>query len=146
LLKSTLAKASWELCILAIRLLLPYPLRSDLRRISDPQLKVQLRQQSLKPARVPTRFHPHAHIHSAPFEFAVELLRFLPVPQSSFVQLPSFAIHKRNSLEARVVVTSLYLVCVCPIRSLCVRWGTGSGFGGRPFTPEALLFCSLDYR
>ena len=109
-----------QLRILAIRLLLAYPLASDLGGISDPQLKLQLRQQSLKPARVPTGFHPHAHLHSLCRESPIELLRSLAVLQSQLVQLSSFGIHKCNLLEGRVVICSLYLVCVCPIRSLCV--------------------------
>ena len=95
-----------QLRILAIRLLLAYSLGTDLGGVADPQLEVQLRQQPLKPARMPTGFHPHAHLHSLGREIAVELLRFLAVLQSSFLQFPRFGIHKRNLLEARVVVTS----------------------------------------
>src|SRR6266852_7385860 len=39
----------------------------------------------------------------------------------------SVRIDKRNLLEARVIVTTLYLVCICPIRSLCVS-GNWIGF------------------
>jgi hypothetical protein len=39
-------------------------------------------------------------------KFAVELLRFLRVLQSPFLQSPRFGIHKRNLLEARMVVTT----------------------------------------
>ena len=46
-----------QLRILAIRLLLPHPLRADLGGTSDPQIKLQLRQQPFKPARMPTGFH-----------------------------------------------------------------------------------------
>ena len=55
---------------------------------------------------MPTGFHPHAHLHSLGRQFAVELLRFLAVLQSPFLQFPSLGIHKRNLLEARVVITS----------------------------------------
>src|SRR6202521_2686251 len=94
------------MCILAICLLLAYPLGSDLRCISDPQLKMQLRQQSLKPARVSTRFHSHAHLHPLRPEIAIELLRSLPVLESQLVQLSAFAIHPCNLLEGRVVICS----------------------------------------
>jgi hypothetical protein len=40
------------------------------------------------------------------FEFALELLRFLAVPQSSFFHFPGVGIEKRNLLEARVIVTT----------------------------------------
>ena len=73
-------KRGLQLGILAICFLLPYPLASDLRRLSDPQLKVQLRQQALKPARVPAGFRPHAHFHPLCREIVIELLHFLAVP------------------------------------------------------------------
>ena len=95
-----------QLRILAIRLLLAYSLGADLGGISDPQLEVQLRQQSFKPACMPTGFHPHAHLHSLGREIAIELLRFLAVLQSPLPAFASFGIHKRNLLEARVVITT----------------------------------------
>jgi len=98
-----------------IRLLFAYALRTDLRGIPDPQLEVQLGQQPFKPARMPAGFHPHAHLHSLGREIAVELLRLLAVLQSALPALASFGIHKRNLLEARMVVTTLYLVCICQI-------------------------------
>jgi hypothetical protein len=73
------------LCILAIRLLLAYPLGSDLGGVANPQLEVQFRQQSLEPARMPTGFHAYAHLHSLGRKIAVELLRFLTVLQSPFL-------------------------------------------------------------
>ena len=36
-------------------------------------------------ARMPTSFHPHAHLHSLDRQIAVELLRFLAVLQSPFL-------------------------------------------------------------
>ena len=95
-----------QLRILAIRLLLAYSLGTDLSRVSDPQLEVQLRQQPLKPARMPTGFHAHAHLHSLGREIAVELLRLLAVLQSTLPAFASFGIHKRNLLEARMVITT----------------------------------------
>src|ERR1700674_5621109 len=55
---------------------------------------------------MPTGFHPHANLHSLRCQLAVELLRFLAVLQSALPAFPSFAIHKRNLLEARMVVTT----------------------------------------
>src|SRR6266700_945213 len=94
------------LCILAIRLLLVYPLGSDLGCVANPQLEVQFRQQSLEPARMSTGFDPNAHLHSLGREIAVELLRFLTVLQSPFLYLSCIGIHKRNLLKGRVVITS----------------------------------------
>jgi hypothetical protein len=74
-----------QLRILAIRLLLAYPLRADLGGVPDPQLKLQLGEQSFKPASVPTRFHPHAYLHSLRRQITVELLRFLTVLESPFL-------------------------------------------------------------
>src|SRR5713226_4040307 len=94
------------LCILAIRLLLAFALPVDLGGVPDPQLKVQFPQQSLEPARMPTGFHPHAHLLSLGRELTVELLRCLRMLQSALLQFPSFAIHKSNLLEARVKIAS----------------------------------------
>src|SRR5579863_1549486 len=94
------------LCILAIRLLLAFPLPSDLGGIPDPQLEVQFRQQSLEPARMPTGFHAQAHLLSLGREIAVELLRSLRVLQSPLLQFPRFGIHKSNLLKGRVVICS----------------------------------------
>ena len=55
---------------------------------------------------MPTGFHPNPHFFSAHLELAVELLRFLAVPQFPFVQFPRVRIDKRNLLEARVIVTT----------------------------------------
>jgi hypothetical protein len=71
--------------IFSIRLVLAFPFRSDLRRISDPQLNLQLRQQSLKPARMPTGFHAHTDLHPLGRQITVELLRFLTMLQPSFL-------------------------------------------------------------
>jgi hypothetical protein len=78
------------LCIQAIGLLLTFALPADLGGIPDPQLNVQLRQQSFKPARLSTGFHSHAHLYSLGREIAVELLRFLAVLQSPLLQFPGF--------------------------------------------------------
>jgi hypothetical protein len=68
------------------------------------------------------------------------------VLQRPFLELSSIGIHKRNLLETRVVICSLYLVCVCPIQLLCVSGELDWVSAGGRSRPEALLFCSLDYR
>jgi hypothetical protein len=93
-----------QLRVLPICLLLSHSSGSDFCRISDPQLEVQLREQSFKPARLSTGFHPHTHLLSR--ELAIKLFRFLAVLQSPFLQLPTLRIHKRNLLKARVVICS----------------------------------------
>src|SRR5438309_2320089 len=55
---------------------------------------------------MPTGFHPNPSFFSPHLELAVELLRFLAVPQFPFVQFPRVRIDKRNLLEARVIVTT----------------------------------------
>src|SRR3989441_6481258 len=55
---------------------------------------------------MPTGFHPNPHLFPAHLELAVELLRFLAVPQSPFVQFTCVCIYKRDLLEARVIVTT----------------------------------------
>src|SRR6266704_6187470 len=54
----------------------------------------------------PTGFHPNPHFFSAHLELAVELLRFLAVPQFPLVPFTPVRIDKRNLLEARVIVTT----------------------------------------
>ena len=121
-----------QLRILAIRLLLPHSLRSHLGSVADPQLEVQLRQRPFKPARMPTGFHPYTYLHSLDREIAVELLRLLAMLQSTLPAFACFGLHKSNLSEARMVVTTLYLVCICPIRSLCVNGGLDrDSAGGR---------------
>jgi len=55
---------------------------------------------------MPTGFHPNPHFFSAHLELAVELLRFLAVPQFPLVPFTTVRIDKRNLLEARVIVTT----------------------------------------
>jgi hypothetical protein len=45
-----------------------------------------------------------------------------------------------------VIIAALYLVCVCPIQLLCVSGELDWVSAGGRSRPEALLFCSLDYR
>src|SRR5215510_2455768 len=53
-----------------------------------------------------TGFHPHSHLHSLRRQVSVKLFRFLAVLQPPFFILSGLGIHKRNLLEARVVITS----------------------------------------
>src|SRR2546425_12253182 len=55
---------------------------------------------------MPTGFHPDTHFFPAHLELAVELLRFLAVPQFPLVPFTTVRIDKRNLLEARVIVTT----------------------------------------
>ena len=96
----------YQLGILAIRLLLAHPRAPDLGCISDPQLKLQFREQSFEPAGMSTGFHPYTHLGSLRREIAIKLFRFLTVLPSPLLQFPSFSIHKRNLLAARVIIAS----------------------------------------
>jgi hypothetical protein len=62
-----------------------FSLPGDLGGVPDPQLKVQSRQQSLEPARLPAGLHPHAYFYSLDRELTVELLCFLAVLESPFL-------------------------------------------------------------
>src|ERR1700730_4957711 len=122
------------LCILAIRLLLAFALPTDLSGVPDPQLKVQFRQQSLEPARMPTGFHPHAHLLSLGRELTVELLPCLRMLQSALLQFPGFGIHKRNLLKGRVVICSYNDHCSAPFSRafwLVATTKVYSGLGSR---------------
>src|SRR6266568_6656908 len=55
---------------------------------------------------MPAGFHPDTHFFSAHLQLAVELLRFLAVPQFPLVPFTTVRIDKRNLLEARVIVTT----------------------------------------
>jgi len=85
---------------------LAHSLGADLGSIPNPQLDVQFCQQALKPACVPTGFHPHTNASSLPGQFPVELLRRLGMPQSLLFQFSRFVIDIRNLLEARMVIAS----------------------------------------
>jgi hypothetical protein len=79
--------------ILLIVLLLPYAFGLDLRRVADPQLVLQLRQQTLEPARVPRSFDPHADTHFLLLQFPVKYLRFsIAVQQSAFTTFSALGV------------------------------------------------------
>src|SRR5207244_12465003 len=53
-----------QLCILSIGLLFAHSFALDLGRVANPQLKLQLGQQSFEPACMPTSFHSNTHVLS----------------------------------------------------------------------------------
>jgi hypothetical protein len=75
-------QAQDQLRVLAIRLLLAYSLGADLRRVSDPQLKLQLRHQSFEPACVPAGLHSNPHLLAS--QDTVELFCLLTMSQPFF--------------------------------------------------------------
>src|SRR5215469_10141866 len=91
--------------ILPIGLLFAPAFTPYLRRISHPQLELQLRQQSFEPACVSAGFHTHTHLLTGSRQAPVELLRFLSVSQSLLSQFSAFCIDKSNLLDARMVIT-----------------------------------------
>src|SRR5258708_2646937 len=48
----------------------------------------------------------HTHPDSSGGKLTIKLLRFLPMRQSSFGELPRVGVHVRNLLKPRVVITS----------------------------------------
>ena len=95
---------AYQLCVLAIRLLLATrfaliaaAFRSALKCNSERVVQTS--------ACVSARFHPHANLDSLLIHIAVELLRFLAVLQSPLLQFPS--LESTNALlEARVIITT----------------------------------------
>src|ERR1700687_2130880 len=58
---------------LPICLLLAFALPGDLGGVPDPQLAVQFRQESLKPACMPTGFHSHSYLLPLGSEVTIKL-------------------------------------------------------------------------
>jgi hypothetical protein len=56
------------------------------------------------------RLHPHAHLPPLCRQITVELLRFLSVLESPFLELSSVRVHKRNLLKARVVIDPIMII------------------------------------
>jgi hypothetical protein len=109
-------------CILTIRLGLAASLGSDHPRISHPQLDMQSPQQLLEPARVSTGFHPDTHLFPLDGEVAIKLLRSLTMFQSLLSTISRFRIHKRNLLEARVIIASYNDHCPAPFYPSLFGW------------------------
>src|SRR5215469_9827289 len=93
-------------CILPIRLGFPSSLRSDHSRIPHLQLDIKFLQESLEPARMRTGFHAHAHLFSLGRKAAIKPFRPLAVFQALLSAISCFGVHKRNLLEARVIIAS----------------------------------------
>ena len=104
-----------QLRILAIRFLLAYSPPTDLGCVSDPPLKLQFGEPSFKPPCLPTRFHPNLYLDFLCREITVELFCFLTVLQSALLQFSSFAIHKSNLLEARMLIENPFGPKVLPM-------------------------------
>jgi hypothetical protein len=95
-----------QLRILAIRFLLPYALGSDLGRVSDPQLQLQLSQQSFEPAWVPAGFHSNPYLLARSRQTPIELLRLLAMRESLFLKLSGLGIHRSHLLKLGVEIYS----------------------------------------
>src|SRR5206468_7330679 len=76
---------------------------SDFRRIPQPQLHSQLRQQPLEPGIVPASFHPHTN--RLPRQRTVKLLRLFAV-EPFFLILPRFVVKDRDLLKPRMKITA----------------------------------------
>lgn len=62
-------------------------------------------QQSLEPAGISGRFHPHSYVDSSQLQVSMELLGLpIAVVQSSFLILASSFYQKCNLLKARVII------------------------------------------
>ncbi len=115
-----------------IGLLFPNLLGADRSSVANPQLKLQLGEQTFEPEGMSAGFRADALPHATSFEVFVEVFGLFLVFQALLVKFARVGVHIRNLLEARVMVTTLYLVCICPIRSLCVSGGLDrDSAGGR---------------
>ncbi len=52
-------------------------------------------------------FHANSDVCASPLKFAIELLGFLRMRQSTLAGFPGIGVHKSNLLEARVVIQSI---------------------------------------
>src|ERR1700688_1492544 len=111
-----------QLRIFAVGLLLLDALGFYLRWIADPHLKTQLCQQSLEPAGISGRLHPHAHVDSSQFQVSIKLLGLpIAVVQSSFAIFACLFHQKRNLLKARVIIYAYHHVRLLPPEPLVVK-------------------------
>lgn len=92
--------------VFPIGLLLPHSPGSDFGGIADPQLHLQLGQQSLEPPRLPARFHPYPYLLSSQGKLAIELLGFFAMLQASFLELTRVGVDKCNLLNSRVIIAT----------------------------------------
>src|SRR5260370_385832 len=96
-----------------VGLLLSLATGADLRRVPDPQLMPQLREQPLEPLRLPTGLYPYTH---RPLQRGIKRshLLYLFVTQRFLAQFSCLLIQHRNLLIARVKITSYNLHCSAP--------------------------------
>src|SRR5260370_5514804 len=96
-----------------VGLLLSLATGADLRRVPDPQLMPQLREQPLEPLRLPTGLYPYTH---RPLQRGIKRshLLYLFVTQRFLAQFSCLLIQHRNLLIALVKITSYNLHCSAP--------------------------------
>jgi hypothetical protein len=99
---------SWENRDLrqAIRLLLPPPLRADLSRVADPQLKLQLGYETFEPACVPAGLHADAHCFVPTRETTVILLRLVGMCQPFLLDLSRRGVEQSDLLKLGMEIYS----------------------------------------
>src|SRR5258705_10392121 len=71
---------------------------------------------------MPAGFHSHPYACPPCLEIAVKLLCFLTVLESTLLELASVRIHKRNLLDARMVIRSYNDHCSAPISRALAGW------------------------
>lgn len=135
---------SFRMCAASIRF--AHLLGSNLRRIAYPQLKVQPRQQTLEPARMPGSFHPDAYPDACLLELAIELLGLGAVRQPPLSTLGGFGIYPGDLVHARVIIAALYLACISPIHSLRATGKQNRVSAGGRSQPKGAVVRSLNYR
>ncbi len=90
----------------AIRLLLPPPLRADLGRVADPQIKLQLGCETLEPTSVPTGLHADAHCLARTRESTVILLRLVGMCQPFLLDLSGRGVEQSDLLKLGMEIYS----------------------------------------
>src|SRR6266481_6264275 len=111
-----------QLSIFAVSLLLLDALRLYLGWIADPHLESQLCQQSLEPAGISGRLHPHSYVDSSQLQISIELLGLpIAVVQSSFAIFAGLLHQKCYLLKARVIIYAYHHVRLLPPEPLVVK-------------------------
>src|SRR5262249_22742219 len=91
----------------------------NLSRIADPQLQLQLLQQSFKPARMPTGFHAHTYFLTRSRESTIELLCLLWMGKPFLLELSSVLVQQCDLLKLGVVIDSYNDHCSAPFSRAC---------------------------
>src|SRR6476620_468953 len=99
-------QAQDQLRVLAIRLLLAHSLRADLRRVADPQIKLQLGYETLEPACVSAGLHADAHRFDRTRESTVKLLRLLGMRKPFLLDLSGPGVEQSNWLKLGMEIYS----------------------------------------